>query len=68
LLEKKKLLEALEKKSAELFVKLFLDDSADLVFLGRMYYLFGEKKYIDLFPSYQKSQPVSTLNYIVESG
>ncbi|MFH1073486.1 MAG: glycosyltransferase family 2 protein, partial [Candidatus Firestonebacteria bacterium] len=47
LLEKKKLLEALEKKSAELFVKLFLDDSADLVFLGRMYYLFGEKKYID---------------------
>ena len=49
LVEKKKLMEPLEKRSAAIFSKLFLEDSIDLIFLGEMYYLTDDKKYFELF-------------------
>jgi|GEM_PF-84445 len=49
LVEKKKLMDTLEKRAAVIFSKLFLEDTADLSFLGQLYYLTGEKKYFELF-------------------
>jgi len=49
LVEKRKSGELLEKRAAVIFSKLFLEDSVDLIFLGEMHYLTGEKKYFELF-------------------
>ena len=67
-------MEELEKRSAAIFSKLFLEDSIDLVFLGEMYYLTGDKKYFELFTKEflrylsEKKENTDILNMIIAYG
>ena len=74
LVEKKKLMEGLEKRAAEIYSKLFLEDSIDLIFLGEMHYLTADKKYFELFTKEfarylsEKKEDKDLLNIMISYG
>ncbi|MCX5776380.1 MAG: glycosyltransferase family 1 protein [Candidatus Firestonebacteria bacterium] len=74
LVEKKKLMEPLEKRAAIVFSKLFLEDSVDLIFLGQMYYLTGDKKYFEFYAKgftgylFEKRDNADILNMLIAYG